>query len=100
MGKRRHIQTHNLWVQDAREHKTVGFDKVGGSNNWADLFTKNLSGDTRDYLLSLVGVEFVGGQDETAYTINCVGKVGGVNIESVDVNRALPLVAKRLAAEH
>ena len=42
-GKLRHIRIGNLWVQDKRESGEVGFQKVSGEANPADMCTKYLN---------------------------------------------------------
>ena len=48
IGKVRHIRTQSLWLQEAHATRRLGFEKIDGSRNPADLMTKHLS----DTLLS------------------------------------------------
>ena len=43
VGKVRHIRTQSLWLQEAHATKRLGFEKIDGSRNPADLMTKHLS---------------------------------------------------------
>ena len=44
LGKTRHIAVHFLWVQERIRNGDFGLQKVKGTENPADLFTKFLSG--------------------------------------------------------
>ena len=46
VGKIRHIQVRWLWIQDASRGKVVRLRKVKGSDNEADMGTKDLDGPT------------------------------------------------------
>ena len=51
VGKTRHIQVRWLWIQDAIRHKVVRLRKVKGTDNEADMGTKDLDGPTHQRLL-------------------------------------------------
>ena len=51
VGKTRHIQVRWLWIQDAIRDKVVRFRKVKGTENEADMGTKDLDGPTHQRLL-------------------------------------------------
>ena len=51
VGKTRHIQVRWLWIQDAIREKVVRLRKVKGTDNEADMGTKDLDGPTRQRLL-------------------------------------------------
>ena len=50
-GKTRHIQVRWLWIQDAIRDKVVRLRKVKGTENEADMGTKDLDGPTHQRLL-------------------------------------------------
>ena len=50
-GKTRHIQVRWLWIQDAIRDKVVRLRKVRGTENEADMGTKDLDGMTHQRLL-------------------------------------------------
>ena len=51
VGKSRHIQVRWLWIQDAIRDKVVRVRKVRGTDNEADMGTKDLDGPTHQRLL-------------------------------------------------
>ena len=51
VGKTRHIQVRWLWIQDAIRDKVVRLRKVKGTDNEADMGTKDLDGPTHQRLL-------------------------------------------------
>ena len=51
VGKTRHIQVRWLWIQDAIRDKVVRMRKVRGTDNEADMGTKDLDGPTHQRLL-------------------------------------------------
>ena len=51
VGKTRHIQVRCLWIQDAIRDKVVRLRKVKGTENGADMGTKDLDGRTHQRLL-------------------------------------------------
>ena len=51
VGKTRHIQVRWLWIQDAIRDKVVRLRQVRGTDNEADMGTKDLDGPTHQRLL-------------------------------------------------
>ena len=51
VGKTRHIQVRWLWIQDAIRDEVVRFSKVRGTENEADMGTKDRDGPTHQRLL-------------------------------------------------
>ena len=51
VGKTRHVQVRWLWIQDATRDKVVRLRKVKGTENEADMETKDLDGPTHQRLL-------------------------------------------------
>ena len=51
IGKTRHIQVRWLWIQDAIRDRVVRLRKVGGTDNEADMGTKDLDGPIHQRLL-------------------------------------------------
>ena len=51
VGKTRHIQVRWLWIQDAIRDKVVRLRKVRGTDNEADMGTKDFDGPTHERLL-------------------------------------------------
>ena len=50
-GKTRHVQVRWLWIQDAIRDKVVRLRKVRGTDDEADMGTKDLNGPTHQRLL-------------------------------------------------
>ena len=67
LGKLRHIDTHNLWVQQAVRTKRVDLRKVPGEANPADIVTKHASTRQKlEHLVKLFNCHFVEGRPESA----------------------------------
>ena len=75
LGRTRHIHTSYLWIQQVSE-RGINFNKVPGSENCADLFTKPLTRESAEHLSELIVMEFPDGHDEIAFTINFMGHSG------------------------
>ena len=66
LGKVRHLDCQSLWVQDAVRQKKVFLEKVPGSENPADMFTKHLDTKTlRTHMLN-AGMQAREGRAESA----------------------------------
>ena len=50
LGKAKHIQIQDLWIQDAVKQGRIRLKKVQGEHSWADLMTKVLSAEWMNYL--------------------------------------------------
>ena len=71
-GKTRHIKVQALWVQEVRCNKRLGYKKVLGTRNPADVLTKHVPGELLRAHLQAIGVEYRGGRAETAPTLDSV----------------------------
>jgi hypothetical protein len=58
LGKAKHIQIQDLWIQDAVKQGRIRMKKVPGEHNCADLMTKDLSAERMTYLMNLIGYRF------------------------------------------
>ena len=61
LGKAKHVDMQNLWIQEASKSGRFVTKKVGTSVNPADLMTKPLPTPKIEQLMSLMGYEFVKG---------------------------------------
>ena len=61
IGKVRHIRTQSPWLQEAHATKRLGFEKIDGSRNPADLMTKHLSDTLQQRHLEYIGTRAAGG---------------------------------------
>jgi len=55
-GRIRHLETGSLWVQAALQQGKFTLIKVKGTDNWADLGTKNVDRDTLQRLVHAMGL--------------------------------------------
>ena len=62
LGKAKHVDMQNLWIQEASKSGRFVKKKVGTSVNPADLTTKPLPKPKIEQLMSLMGYEFVKGE--------------------------------------
>ena len=62
LGKAKHVDVQNLWIQEASKSGRFVTKKVGTSVNPADLMTKALPKPKIVELMNLVGYEFVKGE--------------------------------------
>ena len=72
VGKVRHIRTQSLWLQEAHATKRLGFEKIDGSRNPADLMTKHLSDTLQQRHLDQMSAFATTGRAESAPTLNAV----------------------------
>ena len=70
IGKVRHIRTQSLWLQEAHATRRLGFEKIDGSMNPADLMTKHLSDTLLTRHLEQMRAIPMGGRAATAPTLN------------------------------
>ena len=74
LGKVRHIQTQALWVQQAYSEKTLGFEKVPGTENPSDILTKHVPGVLLDEHLARMGLEVEAGRASSAPTLSTLSR--------------------------
>ena len=72
-GKLRHVRIGYLWIQELAEADTVGFAKVHGEVNPADLATKHLAPAKRDQLISLISQNSVAGEAKSRLRLSKLG---------------------------
>ena len=58
LGKSKHIQIQDLWLQEQVKMKWLTLSKVAGEENLADLGTKNLTADKISYFMGRLGFYF------------------------------------------
>ncbi len=71
-GKVRHLRVQALWVQEVRCTRRLGYKKVLGSRNPADILTKHVPKDLLNVHLATLGIEFQDGRAESAPTLDNV----------------------------
>ena len=72
VGKVRHLRIQALWVQEVRSTGRLGYKKVLGTLNPADVLTKHVPGELLDAHLRTLGLELRGGRAETAPSLDMV----------------------------
>ena len=90
MGKVRHLKVQALWVQEVRSTGRLSYKKVLGSRNPADILTKHVPGDLLDTHARTLGVEFRGGRELAAPTIN------SLEVTAQDVHEWVEFLEKRV----
>ena len=64
LGKLRHIEVQDLWLQHATRSGKIAIKKVRGEHNDADLGTKPLTADAIRTIMRRMGCEFIQGEKE------------------------------------
>ena len=77
LGKLRHIDTNYLWIQERAARKQIGYGKIKGAENPADLFTKHLNKDTVEKHMDTLGMEYKEGQSEAAIDLGLLKEAEG-----------------------
>ena len=57
LGAARHVEAHQLWIQDKVQNKEICVEKVGGKNNLADGLTKFVGGKDLATHVNGIGIE-------------------------------------------
>ena len=66
LGKIRHLDVTDLWVQDQVRSQKIFIDKVLGTENMADVLTKHVDAKTMNAALSKLGLVKMEGRPECA----------------------------------
>ena len=66
LGKVRHIETHELWMQDVVDRKRIELHKIKSSFNPADIFTKYLSREEMDIIVDRLDHAYEAGRSDVA----------------------------------
>ena len=70
LNKLRHIDLDVLWLQEQEARKLLPIHKVLGTENIADLMTKNLNAATIDKYIAMMGLKFVEGRSAIAQNLH------------------------------
>lgn len=75
LGRMRHLDTDLLWVQDVHEGKKVGFHKITGTQNPADLLTKYLGAGEVEKHVKKLYIDYPSEKEDQNLTIHglCFG---------------------------
>ena len=74
IGKLRHLHTGSLWIQEQQLRNVVAFQKIHGTSNPADLFTKYLSRECIDKYIDMLGAVKTEGRSEKAAQLHHLQK--------------------------
>ena len=74
-GKIRHLDTSMLWIQQKQARGDVQFEKVLGSNNPADVWTKNADHGVRNRHMRMLGFEYVEGRANKAVGLHAMDRI-------------------------
>ena len=74
LGKLRHLNVRDLWVQDQVKRELLGIEKVAGAENPADMATKHLNADLMMKHLKRMGFKTGGGRAKSAPVLGSLGK--------------------------
>ena len=66
VGKIRHLHTGALWLQEQQVRNVVAFQKINGTMNPADLFTKHLSREAKEKYTTMLGANKTEGRSDKA----------------------------------
>ena len=69
-GKIRHIEVHQLWLQEKVSQREISVEKVLGTKNPADALTKYVTGNQLREHNRRVNLEYLVGKHTDALTIN------------------------------
>ena len=72
-GKLRHIRVGHLWVQQVAEDEVLAYRKIQGTENPADVNTKNVNQKANDKALKQVEMKITGGRAEAGLTVSRLG---------------------------
>ena len=67
--KLRHVRVGLLWIQERIEDGDLAIEKVLGTNNPADLMTKNFTRSKIDQYMELLSQEFKDGRAEKSLRV-------------------------------
>ena len=105
LGRMRHIEVRDLWLQEEVRNGKVKVEKVKGTENPADLMTKCLSQEVvREHSSSSLSVEFPCGRAETAPALHNVQRTRALwqaderQDEGVDADEMLAAVQRAVNA--
>ena len=93
-GKMRHINVNSLWIQERQNEKDLELRKVLGTENPADLMTKNLARQALDKCMLQLNQHRTAGRAQTS--LNIQGK-GTTNVTTGSISSEEPVVTGRLS---
>ena len=81
LGKLRHIETNQLWLQDKVHRGEFGIDKVDGKYNIADALTKPVGNEDLGIHISGVGIRLSLDRHQLAPKVGNWDEYGGFGVE-------------------
>ena len=86
LNKLRHVELDIIWLQEQEARKLLPLDKVLGTDNVADLMTKNLNAATIDKYICMLNLYFAEGRSHIAQKLHSV-KVAEATVEPREPSR-------------
>ena len=80
LGKVRHIEVAELWVQEAAKKERIEITKMNGTFDIADLFTKHVDRATQEKMVEALGGEHMEGRHEIAPEVNTVEDMHTIDV--------------------
>ena len=75
VGKIRHLHVGALWLQEQQVRNAIAFQKIPGTSNPADLFTKHLSREVIEKYIMMLGATHVDGRSDKAAQLHQLQKM-------------------------
>ena len=79
-SKVRHIDTDVLWLQEQQARRILPLHKVLGTENVADLMTKNLSAAVIDKYVESMALDFAAGRSDIAQNLHSLQELSLIHI--------------------
>ena len=70
LGKVRHVEVANLWIQQKVADETIDIQKIKNFYNPSDMLTKHLSEENMRHCMELIGAEFLEGRSHIAPSLS------------------------------
>ena len=70
LGKVRHVEVANLWIQQKVADETIDIQKIKICYNPSDMLTKHLSEENMRHCMELIGAEFLEGRSHIAPSLS------------------------------
>ena len=85
-GKMRHINVNSLWIQERQSEKDLELRKVLGTENPADLMTKNLARQALDKCMLQLNQHRTVGRAKASLDLQGRGKTDATTVSSFDAD--------------
>ena len=83
LGKVRHVDVGNLWIQQKVADEIIDIQKIKNFNNPSDMLTKHLSEETMRHCMELIGAKFMEGRSPIAPSLSLMTSQPMLNMENI-----------------